>query len=241
MASFTPKINRFEKAIGYEFRNKSLPERALTHRSWAHEKTSGRSGLEARLLHNEALEFLGDSVLGIIIAESVFRRFPNSKEGELTLVKHRLVSEATLAQVAEKYELGNFVRVGRGEEKTGGRRKHAMLADALEAVIAAVFLDSDYPTVSEFVKRIFADELERVTPENSLDYKTLLQEKLQGKERVTPSYVLVETEGLPHNRTFHVEVRWKTEAVRGSGSTIKTAEMRAAQSAIEKITGENVP
>jgi ribonuclease-3 len=236
MASFAPKIKRLEKAIGYEFKDKSLPERALTHRSWAHEKTAGKSETEVRRLHNEALEFLGDSVLGLIIAENLSHKFPNSKEGELTLMKHRLVSEATLAKVAEKYSLGDFLRVGRGEEKSGGRRKRAMLADALEAIIAAVFSDSDYLSASDFVKRIFGEELELVTPANSLDYKTLLQEKLQARERVMPTYKLVETQGPPHHRTFHVEVCWKDFAVKGNGSSIKTAEMMAARIALEKIS-----
>ncbi len=233
--AFVAKILKLEKSIGYEFKNRALPERALTHRSWAHERVAGGYEGEARQLHNEALEFIGDSVLGLVVAESLFKKFPKAKEGDLTLMKHRLVSEATLAKIAENLSLGEFMRVGRGEEKTGGRRKRAILADTLEALIAAVFLDSDYQNAHQFIGRLLAEEFESVTPENSLDYKTLFQEKLQAEKLLAPTYTVVQTEGPPHHRTFHVEVRWNSGAIQGHGMSIKTAEMMAARLALEKL------
>ncbi|MEP6705004.1 MAG: ribonuclease III domain-containing protein, partial [Acidobacteriota bacterium] len=136
------KLSNFEKIIGYTFKDTALLERALTHRSWAHENLAGRSEDEIRAAENESFEFLGDSVLGLAVAEQLFLKYPDASEGELTLMKHRLVSTTTLADAAESLRLGEHIRIGRGEEKTGGRQKRAILADALEAVIAAVFFDS---------------------------------------------------------------------------------------------------
>ena len=138
------KLSNFENVIGYKFEDPKLLERALTHRSWAHENLGGKNEDEIRAAENESFEFLGDSVLGLAVAEQLFRKYPDASEGELTLMKHRLVSMTTLATVAESLNIGEYIRIGRGEEKTGGRRKKAILADALEAVIAAVFFDSGY-------------------------------------------------------------------------------------------------
>jgi ribonuclease-3 len=172
-------LSDFEKLIGYTFKDTALLERALTHRSWAHENLPGKSEDEIRSAENESFEFLGDSVLGLAVAEQLFRKYPDASEGELTLMKHRLVSTTTLASVAESLRIGEFIRVGRGEEKTGGRQKRAILADALEAVIAAVFFDSGYIATRSFVASILAEEFRQVTPEGSADYKTMLQERLQ--------------------------------------------------------------
>ena len=240
--AFTAKISRLEKAIGYKFKNRLLAERALTHRSWAHERVYGGQEeiVSAQQIHNEAIEFVGDSVLGLAAAEMLFQKFPKATEGELTLMKHRLVSEPTLANIAEKIVLGDFMRVGRGEEHTFGRRKRTIIADTLEALIAAVFLDSDYLTARDLVKRLFAAELQNVTPENSLDDKTLFQERLQAEKHPAPIYTVILTEGPPHQRTFHVELRWYSGTVRGFGATIKTAEMMAARLALEKMAAEKM-
>src|SRR5215216_5453376 len=147
------KLSNFEKIIGYTFKDATLLQRALTHRSWAHENLPGRSEDEIRAAENESFEFLGDSVLGLAVAEQLFLKYPDASEGELTLMKHRLVSTTTLANVAEALKLGEHIRIGRGEEKTGGRQKRAILADALEAVIAAVFFDSGYIAARSFVIR----------------------------------------------------------------------------------------
>lgn len=232
------KLSDFEKLIGYTFKDPALLERALTHRSWAHENLAGRSEDEIRAAENESFEFLGDSVLGLTVAEQLFRMYPNASEGELTLMKHRLVSTATLATAAEALKIGEHIRIGRGEEKTGGRQKRAILADALEAVIAAVFFDSGYIAARNFVSRILADEFRGVTPEGSADYKTLLQEKLQAEQLSAPVYSLVKTEGQPHERTFYVEAAWNSGRAEGRGSSIKSAEMMAASEALKSLQSQ---
>ncbi|MEP6789056.1 MAG: ribonuclease III, partial [Acidobacteriota bacterium] len=178
-------------------------------------------------------EFVGDSVLGLVIAERLYLAHPKGSEGDLTLMKHHLVSTATLATVAETLDLGEYIRVGRGEEKTGGRKKQALLANTLEAVIAAVFLDGGYIQARVFIGRIFAEELKNATPKNSIDYKTLLQELLQSEKRAAPSYNVINTSGPPHERQFSVEAVWATGSARGTGTSIKSAEMMAAAEALD--------
>lgn len=229
------KLADFEKIIGHTFKDIALLERALTHRSWAHENLPGRNDDEIRAAENESFEFLGDSVLGLAVAEELFRKYPDASEGELTLMKHRLVSTTTLANAAESFKLGEHIRIGRGEEKTGGRRKRAILADTLEAVIAAVFFDSGYVASRSFVTRVLASEFQIATPDGSADYKTLLQEKLQADQLSAPVYTLVKTEGQPHERKFYVEASWETGRAEGQGSSIKSAEMMAASSALESL------
>jgi ribonuclease-3 len=227
-------LSKLERALGYKFQKIALLERALTHRSWAHEHSTSNK-LEIRKLHNESLEFVGDSVLGMIVAEYLFKKNPDATEGELTLMKHHLVSTATLARLAEGLKLGEFLRVGKGEEKTGGRKKMALLADALEAVIAAILFDRGYVSARNFVNALLKEEFASVTPGSALDYKTLLQEKLQAVKKSAPKYTVVETEGPPHSRTFYVEAVWDGGKMQGRGSSIKTAEMMAAQLALQTI------
>lgn len=228
-----------EQLIGYKFQNFALLERALTHRSWAHEKMPFGEEEEVRGLQNESLEFVGDSVLGLVVAEQLFLLHPKSSEGDLTLMKHHLVSMGTLAKLAQKLDLGKFMRVGKGEEKTGGRRKQALLADILEALIAAIFFDTGYVSARAFVNRIFAKEFQKATPKTSLDYKTLLQETLQRDKRPAPEYNLIKTTGPPHELTFFVEVTWDTGEIEAQGSSIKAAEMLAASQALKKINKES--
>jgi len=232
-------LGKLEQLLGHKFQNISLLERAVTHRSWAYEKMPFGEDEEIRSLQNESLEFVGDSVLGLAVTEQLFLLHPTASEGDLTLMKHHLVSMGTLAKLAKKLDLGKFMRVGRGEEKTGGRRKHALLADILEAVIAAIFFDTGYISARSFVNRIFAEELRGATPKTSLDYKTLLQETLQGDKRPAPTYKLLKTEGPPHELTFFVEVAWDTGKINAKGSSIKTAEMSGANQALKKINKEN--
>jgi ribonuclease-3 len=181
------------------------------------------------------MEFVGDAVLGMAVVEYLFNKYPASSEGELTLMKHRLVSTDTLAKNANKIGLGNYMRVGRGEEKTGGRRKQALLADTLEAVIAAIFFDSGYISARAFVHKILAEDFREITPSSSIDYKTLLQEKLQSEKRQPPKYTVVKTEGPPHRRIFSVEAAWDDDKVEAEGSSIKSAEMAAANLALQKL------
>jgi ribonuclease-3 len=234
-ATPAPDPRLLEENIGYSFRDRRLLERALTHRSWAHETVGAGAELEARALHNEAMEFVGDSVLGLVVADALFRSHPKVTEGELSRMKHRLVSMQTLARVSRRLGVGEHLRVGRGEEKTGGRRKRALLADAFEALLAAVFLDGGYAEAEGFVRRALGSELEDATPESAAaaDFKTLLQERLQSERHLSPTYELVETEGPPHARIFHVEAVFDGERVRGAGRTIKAAETDAACRALE--------
>jgi len=237
--SKTTELDNLEEILGYSFDERLLLERALTHRSWAHEQVGAGNEADARRLHNEALEFVGDSVLGLVIADYLFQTYPDVTEGELSRMKHRLVSASTLAAASERLMVGEYLRVGRGEEKSGGRGKLALLADAFEALLAAIFLDGGLDAATDFVHHALADELEKVDPEAAAaaDFKTLLQERLQADHHAAPHYTVVETTGPPHRRTFHVELSWDGGAVRAEGRTIKAAETTAARLALEKIEG----
>ena len=236
-------VAKLETLLGYKFQDLCLLERAVTHRSWAFEQMPFGEDAEVRRLQNESLEFVGDSVLGLAVAEQLYTRHPESSEGDLTLMKHHLVSTGTLAKIAVELNLGKYIRVGRGEEKTGGRRKQAMLADTLEAVIAAVFFDTGYVSARAFVNRIYAGEFRNATPKTSIDFKTLLQETLQAEKRSAPSYNVVKIDGPPHEREFFVEAVWETGKVSGKGTSIKAAEMMAANLALKQLNkkrGQNV-
>jgi ribonuclease-3 len=235
-----PDLDALEEILAYKFNDGALLERAITHRSWAHEEVGPGCEEQARGLHNEAFEFVGDSVLGLVVAAYLFQAYPEVTEGELSRMKHRLVSAPTLAKAAQRLGFGEFLRVGRGEEKTGGRRKRALLADAFEAVLAAVFLDGGLEAATAFIHHALGDELEHADPESAAaaDYKTLLQERLQAEHQAAPQYTVVETAGPPHRRTFHVEVSWNEGNVRGEGPTIKAAETAAARLALESMKDE---
>lgn len=231
----TPKLAKLESLIGHKFAEPKLLERSVTHRSWAFENMPGAGDAEIRDAENESMEFLGDSVLGLAIAERLFELHPEKSEGDLTLMKHHLVSTATLARIAEGLGLGEYIRVSRGEEKTGGRKKQALLANTLEAVIAAVFLDGGYVPARFFIVRTFADDLKKATPRSSSDQKTQLQELLQSRKLPAPSYNVTKTEGPPHERVFHVEAVWSGGRSRGTGNSIKSAEMMAAAAALDSL------
>ena len=232
----TQNLSKLEKILGYKFQNIALLERSVTHRSWAYEKIPFGDEDEIRDLQNESLEFIGDSVLGLAVAEQLFIRNPKSSEGDLTLMKHYLVSTDTLAKISKNLNLGEFLRIGRGEEKTGGRTKQAILANTLEAVIAAIFFDSGYISARSFINRIFAEEFRQATPKTTIDYKTLLQETLQAQKLPAPVYNVIKAEGPPHERIFQVEVGWEGGKVRGKGNSIKSAEMKAANLALKRLS-----
>ena len=229
-----PDLDLLESVLDYKFENRALLERAITHRSWAHEQVAQGAEERARQLHNEALEFLGDSVLGLIVADYLCKAYPGGTEGELSRMKHRLVSASTLAEASLRLNLGDFLRFGRGEEKSGGRRKDALLADVLEAIAGAIFVDGGLQAAARFVENALGDELQRVTPSAAAeaDYKTMLQEKLQAERRPAPKYSVVESLGPPHRRTFYVEVRWDNGSVKAEGRSKKIAEAAAAKEAL---------
>lgn len=210
-------------------------ERAITHRSWAHEQVAPGDEQQARQLHNESLEFLGDSVLGLIVANYLCNSYPLGTEGELSRMKHRLVSAPTLAKASLALNLGEFLKFGRGEEKSGGRQKNALLADVFEAITGAIFIDGGFQAATDFVRHALRVELEGADPlvAAKSDYKTMLQERLQAERRQAPRYTVVETLGPPHRRIFHVEVSWDRGSIQGEGHSIKSAEASAARAALE--------
>ncbi len=221
-----------EGRLGYRFRHPELLERALTHRSLANEDATGA------ILDNESLEFLGDAVLGFTIADTLFRRFPEYDEGQKSKLKSMLVSTPTLARLARQLQLGDFLILGRGEEKTGGRRKQALLADGYEAVIAAVYVDGGIEAARAFIMRQFAaliDEARR--PDfGGRDYKSLLQEYLQAHDFPLPDYHVAAESGPDHRKLFQVEVRVRDDVLsQAAGRSKKEAEQEAARLALEKL------
>jgi len=236
------EITALETALGYHFRRRALVEQAVTHSSQAREEESQQAGeSKYKVSDNEQLEFLGDSVLALITSEELFQRFPQFREGELSKLRAHLVSERHLIQVAHQLELGHYLRLGRGEEKSGGRGKTALLVDALEAILAAIYLDGGLEVARAFVLReIVAPELAGMEREGGAlpvtDFKSALQEAAQGLGLPQPNYVLVQEVGPEHNKTFTVEARLSgrekgsAEFVgRAQGSTKKTAEQDAAR------------
>jgi ribonuclease-3 len=226
------KLGTLENLLGYKFKDIKLLERAVTHRSWAYENHPNGPESAIRAVDNESMEFIGDSVIGLVIAEELFRKNPTLSEGDLTLMKHQLVSTTSIGRIGDRMRIGNFLRVSRGEEKTGGRKKLQLLTNTLEAVVAAVFLDGGYVQARSVILKLFGDELKNTAPETSVDFKTQLQERLQAQKLSAPTYTVFNTEGMPHDRTFFVEATWQTGKATGSGSSIKAAEMLAAKAAL---------
>lgn len=225
-------LSELEQKIGYSFRSRALLDRALTHRSFANEQTT------QTCQHNEALEFLGDSVLGLVVSAWLLHRNPTLAEGKLSKMKAYLVSEPSLVDLADTLELGKYILLNRGEEKTGGRKKSTLLADAYEALIGAIYLDGGIQAAERFLLREMRDKVSAIDP-NSLigsDYKSALQEKLQAMGAPAPKYVVVETLGPDHRRTFRIELRVAGYALAsGEGRSIKNAQQEAAQTALTSL------
>ena len=222
-------INELEKAIGYQFRNITLLQNALSHSSYANERWHDS------LKSNERLEFLGDSVLGMLVAEHLFHTFPDRPEGELTRMRADMVCEKTLAKVANRLDLGRHLMLGKGEESGGGRNRDSILADAVESVLAACYLDGGMDAALQFVQKFILVNVP-VTKLHNADYKTALQELVQQKKNQTIAYRLVGESGPDHDKEFRVEVTLNGETVGfGIGSSKKRAEQDAAKNAIEKL------
>ncbi len=242
-------ITALEVVLGHRFSRRELLEQALTHSSHAHE-AAGEEGAEPGTEHrdNEQLEFLGDAVLGLITSEALWQRFPAFHEGQLSKMRAHLVSERHLVRAATALGIGNFIFLGKGEEKSGGREKPALLVDALEAIVAALYLDAGLDAVRAFIlKHIVDPELQRLQASNSAglavsDFKSALQEALQSAGKPQPSYVVTREEGPDHRKRFTVEARILPRAggapeyvARASASTKKQAEQLAAEQALEHI------
>jgi len=234
---FGSELEPLERRMGYRFKDRGMLEHALTHRSRVHEDASGG------VFDNESMEFLGDSILGFVIADMLFRQFPQHNEGQKSKLKASIVSATSLARLGEKIDLGAFLILGRGEEKTGGRRKHALIADCYEALIAAIYLDGGVEPVRGFIERQFADLIEEarrtgVHAAFTEDYKSALQEWLQSHDRGLPSYRLAAEIGPAHHRRFDVEVLVNGEPIaRAEGKTKKEAAQAAAKQALEILDG----
>ena len=222
-------IKDLEEAIGYHFHNISLLQNALTHSSYANERWHNS------LLSNERLEFLGDSILGMLVAEYLFRSFPNRPEGELTRMRADMVCEKTLAAVANSIHLGDHLLLGHGEEQGGGRSRDSILADAVESVIAACFLDGGMEASLQFIRRFILVEVP-VTKLHNTDYKTQLQELVQQKRNQLLTYSLAKETGPDHDKKFEVEVSLNGNVGgKGIGSSKKRAEQDAARAAVEHL------
>ena len=222
------EFEALQRAIEYRFRDRGLLEHAMTHTSRANEDVSGG------VTDNESLEFLGDAVLGVVIADMLFRELPLSDEGHKSKIKASLVSTATLARQAERLSLGDHLLLGRGEEKTGGRRKQALLADGYEALIAAIYLDGGIEHARAFITREFAPLLAGGLV--GQDYKSALQEYLQSHDQPLPEYRLAGTIGPDHRKLFQIALVIKGEVVaQGSGPSKKEAEQEAARLALDAL------
>ena len=222
-------IKDLETAIGYRFHNISLLQNALTHSSYANERWHNS------LLRNERLEFLGDSVLGMLVAEYLYRNFPDRPEGELTRMRADMVCEQTLAAVANRIGIGEHLLLGHGEEQGGGRSRNSILADAMESVIAACFLDGGMEAALGIVQKFILVEVP-VKKLHNTDYKTTLQELVQRKKNQTLIYALVGQSGPDHNKQFVVEVSLNGSVVgKGTGTSKKRAEQDAARDATERL------
>jgi len=221
----TAKLDRLADRLGVVPRRREILRQAVTHKS---------AEQELGLPSNERLEFLGDAVLGVAVAGYLYRTHPDLAEGDLTKVKAAAVSESTLAQVAQELDLGRYLILSHGEEQSGGRGRDSILADALEAVFGAVYLDRGITAAREMILRLLADNLHAIErAEHELDYKTLLQEKIQELHRVPPTYRVVDQSGPDHDRTFVAEVRLGRKVLgSGVGKSKKQAEQAAAREAL---------
>ena len=220
-------IEKFEKIIGYTFKNKKLMYQALSHSSYANErKIPGGS--------NERLEFLGDSVLSIVVSDYLYRHLTHIAEGELTKLRASLVCEKSLYVFAQKINLGNYLMLGRGEENTGGRERPSILADAFEAVIAAIYLDGGLEAASRHILRFLPEDIQHQKKPAFNDFKTILQEVVQKNPEEKVDYILAGEEGPDHNKRFVVEVCLNSNVIgKGKGRSKKEAEQLAAKEALE--------
>ncbi|MBI3040087.1 MAG: ribonuclease III [Chloroflexi bacterium] len=221
-----------QQILGVSFNNLSQLEQALVHSSYINENPG------FTLTSNERLEFLGDAVLGLVVAEKLYQDFPHLDEGEMTRLRAALVRRDTLARIAGAIGLGEYLYLGKGEEASGGRHKPANLAATLEAVIAAVFLDRGSAIAGDFILRLLDIELEKVVSQDTgVDYKSELQELIQVRKQQTPAYHVIEATGPDHDKRFTVEVRLGEALLgRGSGKSKKAAETEAARSALEQLS-----
>lgn len=226
-------MKSLEENLQYRFRNPKLLRNALTHSSYANEVRNGISS-------NERLEFLGDSVLSVIVSEYIYKNYRSLPEGELTKMRAALVCEKSLCAFSRELEMGRFLLLGHGEEKNGGRERDSILADAFEAVLAAMYLDGGFEVARKHVMRFVSEELSQPDEDGFKDYKTVLQEIIQRNPEESVRYILTDASGPDHDKSFTVEVRLNSNVIgRGTGKNKKQAEQMAAKQALE-LMGETI-
>ena len=221
-------INKIEESIGYKFKNKDLLINALTHTSYAHENNKES---------NEKLEFLGDSILEFVSSKYIYNKYPNLQEGEMTKARATVVCEESLYKIAKSHGFGEFLFLGRSEVKTGGKNRPAILADSVEAVIAAIYLDGGLQEADKFIIENLDKEIEKATKHvGDKDYKTVLQEKLQEHGEVKIEYEIINETGPDHDKYFEAQVKCNGEILaQGKGKSKKEAHMHAAKKALENL------
>ena len=230
-------VSEVEKAIRYHFRNKDLLLQALTHSSFAYES-------QARIRDNELMEFLGDSVVGLIAADFFYGSYPDVTEGDLSKLKSSASSTIALAEFARQIMLDKFVRLGRGEEKSGGRKKDSILAGTFEAILGAMYLDAGFKAAQNFYLQLLRGSFKKIKDEKRLDinnYKSALQEFLQKEDLPAPHYKMLKTSGPDHKKEFIIEVFVnKTSLATASGPSRKSAELKAAENALKSFFGKKI-
>lgn len=226
-------MDDLEQKLGYKFNNINLLKNALTHSSYANEVRNGFSS-------NERLEFLGDSVLSIVVSDYIYKHYPNMPEGELTKLRASLVCEKSLCAFSRELELGSYLMLGKGEDKGGGRERDSILADAFEAVLAAIYLDGGMEPARRHVMNFVLRELKHTDDEVFKDYKTALQEIIQRNPEESVTYILIDESGPDHDKSFTVEVRLNSNVIgKGTGKNKKRAEQMAAKEAL-MLMGEEI-
>jgi ribonuclease-3 len=228
-------LEELERCLEYHFKNPSLLQQAITHKSYLNETREGDQSVLGG--DNERLEFLGDAVLDLVISQGLLFNYPGTPEGELSKMKSRIVSEIALAKVARRLDLGRYLLLGRGEEMTQGRAKPSLLANALEAILAAVYLDGGLEVAGRVIQKIFQDDMdELLKTEAFTDYKTELQEICQRDFEILPTYTVLSESGPDHQKTFEIQLCIKGDVYgRGVGRSKKEAEQQAAREALEKL------
>ena len=224
-------VSELIKKIGYEFKNEEYLHEALTHRSYANEIEKGRR------FNNEKLEFLGDAILNLITTEYIYDLYEKKTEGELAKLKSQIISEPVFSTIASELELGEYLYLSNGEVMSGGRHRRSILGDAFEALIGAIFKDSDYYTAKNIALKFLLGKINKLEEiEGTGDYKTVLQEFVQGKDRKMPEYNLIKTSGPDHDKVFEMSVSWNNEIHGiGIGKSKKEAEKHAAKEALSKL------
>ncbi len=230
------ELREFEKNIGISFLNKTLLNQALTHSSFAYEHRS------QEIFDNERLEFLGDAVLKLVISEYLFHKFPEKQEGDLTKIRAAVISDVSLAEVARKWHIGDYVLLGANEKKTGGRTRRSNLANALESLLGAIFIDAGLGKSRDFILEILKERLEKTSRKGFIaDYKSTFQEQVQKMKCNLPEYKVIKETGPKHQKIFWIQVKVKGRIFGyGQGPTKKEAEQQAAKEALARLKKENI-